>query len=289
MDTEQVLAYWAACMKVEDLTERSIQERMIFFRRLARELGDFKTITRAELIHWIAGKDWANATRVNYRSTLHIFFTWYQDENFRLDNPAARLPKVKHRKADPNPFTVDEINDLLASGIYAKTRAMVALHYYLGLRVAEISRVHGHDIDWKYRTLTTIGKGVKKVVMPVPEAAWPIFDTMPRAGYWFPNRATNRLFEAGEGHVLSGSVSTLLCDAIKRAGLKHRAHDLRAATATELNRANVSAFAIQKGMRHTQMDTTNRYLVVDLDQVRTGLNQLPAVRMPERSGRKRAA
>lgn len=289
MDTIATLDYWAACMKAEDLTERSIKERMIFFNRLSRELGDFETITRTDLIHWLATKDWANATRVNYRSTLHIFFTWLQDEGLRLDNPAARLPKVKTRTREPNPFTVQEIQTLLDSGIYAKTRAMVGLHYYLGLRVSEISRVNGKDINWDRRTLTTIGKGHKKIIMPIPAAAWGIFLSMPRAGYWFPNRAANRLFPPGEGHVLSGSVSTLLCDAIKRAGLSHRAHDLRAATATEMNKAKVTAFVVQKGMRHTNMDTTTRYMGIDIEQVRDGLDHLPVLRMPEQSGRARLA
>lgn len=289
MNTEETLAYWAACMKAEDLTDRSIRERMIFFNRLARELGDFSTITRTELIHWLAGKHWATATRVNYRSTLHIFFTWLQDEGFRLDNPAARLPKVKTRAKDPNPFTVEEIQTLLDSGIYASTRTMVGLHYYLGFRVSEICRVHGRDVNWERRTITTIGKGRKEVTLPVPAAAWMIFLAMPRDAYWFPNRVANKFFAAGEGHILGGSVSTLLCDAIKRAGLKHRAHDLRAATATEMNRAKISAFVVQKGMRHTNMDTTNRYLGIDIEQIRDGLDHLPPLRMPEQSGRRLAA
>lgn len=289
VETQDTLEYWSACMKAEDLTDRSIRERMIFFNRLARELGDFSTITRKDLIHWLASKDWATATRVNYRSTLHIFFTWLQDEGFRLDNPAARLPKVKTRTKEPNPFTVQEIQQLLDSGIYASTRTMVGLHYYLGLRVSEIARVHGRDINWERRTITTIGKGRKEVTMPVPAAAWMMFLSMPRNEYWFPNRVPNQLFEAGEGHILGGSISTLLCDAIKRAGLNHRAHDLRAATATEMNRAQVTAFVVQKGMRHTNMDTTTRYMGIDIEQVRDGLDHLPVLQMPEHSGRRLAS
>lgn len=289
MNANDTLKYWAACMAVEDLSERTIRERLIFIRRVARETMPLDLVTRHELISWLAVQNWSNTTRVHYRSALHTFFTWLQDEGFRPDNPAVRLPKVKRRHREPNPFSVDEIQALLECGIYRKTRAMVALHYYLGLRVSEIARVHGADVNWTRRTIATIGKGRKEVVMPVPAAAWPLFLEMPRDGYWFPNRVANRLHPAGAGHILGNSVSTLLGGAIKRAGLVHRPHDLRAATATEMNRAGVSAFVVQKGMRHSNMDTTTRYMGLDVEQIRQGLDQLPAITLPTRSGRRIAA
>lgn len=286
MNTEETLAYWAACMAAEDLSKRTIKERLIFFRRLARDVGDLATITRKDLILWSAGQSWSNATRSHYRSTLFVFFTWAQDESLRLDNPAARLPRVRVKRREPTPFTLDEIQQLLESGIYAKTRAMVALHYYLGLRVSEISRVHGHDIDWTRRTLTTIGKGNLKIVLPIPKAAWPLVLTMPRSAYWFPNRVPNHLYPAGEGHIMGRSVSNLLAQAITRAGINHKPHDLRAATATEMNGAGVSAFVIQKSMRHANMDTTTRYMGLTVEQVREGFDQLPAITLPTQSGRR---
>ncbi len=289
MNTNDTLNYWAACMKAEDLSERTIRERLIFIRRMDRETTGLLEVTRRELIAWTAAQSWSNTTRVHYRSALHTFFAWMQDEELREDNPAYRLPKIRRRYRQPNPFTVAEIHKLLNCGIYRKTRAMVALHYYLGLRVSEISRVHGRDIDWDEQTLTTIGKGQKEVKLPVPAAAWPMFLEMPRNAYWFPNRTANRLHAAGEGHILGNSVSTLLAEAIKRAGLKHRPHDLRAATATELNKAKVSSFVVQKGMRHSNIETTTKYIDIHVDEIREALDQLPVLHLPARSGRRPVA
>lgn len=284
-----ITEYWGSYMRAQDLGQRTITERIQFIEQLEREVGEALTLTRQDLIMWTATKKWSNATRLNYRSRLITFFTWLQDEGFRPDNPAARLPKVKYRRREPTPFTITEIETLLASGIYKSTRAMVALHYYLGLRVSEIAAVHGCDVDHAKRTITVIGKGRKHVVHPVPAALWPLVESMPTNTHWFPNRAANKLYAPGEGHILGNSVSTLLCSAIKRAGLEHKAHDLRAATATEMNTAGVSAYVIQKGMRHSNADTTNRYLGITVEQVRQGLNALPTVQVPERSGRKLAA
>jgi len=288
LETNDTLNYWTACMKAADLTDKTIRERLIFIRQLARDV-DLETVTRKQLIMWMAGQNWSNSTRVHRRSGLHTFFAWMQDEGLRLDNPAYRLPRVATRKREPNPFTVDEINALLESGIYRKTRVMVALHYYLGLRVSEIAAVNGDDIDWDNRTLSTIGKGRKPATLPVPAAVWPLFLQMPRTGYWFPNRTKNKLHAAGEGHIMGNSVSGLIGEAIKRMGLKHRPHDLRAALATEMHEAGVSDFVVQRSMRHSNMDTTTLYLKLKPEGIRHGFDSLPVITIPERSGRRRAA
>ncbi|MEE2568618.1 tyrosine-type recombinase/integrase [Pseudarthrobacter sp. J64] len=289
MNTEDTLTYWTACMKAADLTDKTIRERLIFIRQLARGVDDLYTVTRRELIMWTAEQNWSNSTRVHRRSGLHTFFAWMQDEQLRLDNPAYRLPRVATRKREPNPFTIDEINQLLQGGIYFRTRVMVALHYYLGLRVSEIAAVNGAtDIDWAARTLSTIGKGRKPATLPVPAAVWPLFLKMPRDGYWFPNRTANKLFAAGEGHIMGNSVSGLIGEACKRAGIKHRPHDLRASLATEMHDAGVSDFVVQRGMRHSNMDTTTLYLKLRPEGIRHGFEALPALALPDRSGRKRA-
>lgn len=288
MDTNDTLEYWTACMKAADLTPKTIRERLIFIRQLGRDV-DLYTVTRKELIVWTASRNWSNSTRVHRRSSLHTFFAWMQDEELRMDNPAYRLPRVATRRREPNPFTIEEINQLVSGGIYRKTRAMVALHYYLGLRVSEVAAVNGADVNWEARTLYTVGKGRKEATLPVPAAAWPLFLQMPRTGYWFPNRAANKLFAAGEGHIMGNSVSGLIGEAIKRAGLKHRPHDLRAALATEMHEAGVSDFVVQRSMRHSNMDTTTIYLKLKPEGIRHGFDQLPAIILPERSGRKAAA
>jgi integrase/recombinase XerD len=288
--TAEILQYWADFMAAQDLTARTIEERVRFIYHVETNAGSVLEVTRYDLIRYLGlDPSWTNSTKQHYRSALHTFFTWLQDEGFRPDNPGAKLPKVKARKRTPTPFSRDEIELILCSGAYRKTRMMVALHYYLGLRVSEIARVHGgRDISWTNRTLTTVGKGEKKVTLPLNDAMWEIAKGMPRDGYWFPNWKANRLFEAGEGHILGNSVSTIIGNAIRRAGIVgHRPHDLRASTATLQSRAGVDPFIVQKNMRHESMDTTTNYRLVDPDEQREGFEALPVVFMPERSGRRR--
>ena len=284
------LSYWRNCMAAEGLSPRTIDERTAFILRMKRGTGaDARTVTRRQLIEWMAGQHWAPKTRAHYRSTLHTFFTWLQDEELRPDNPAARLPSIRVPKRTPTPFTVAEINALLNSGVYFKTRAMILLHYAMGLRVSEIARIHSRDVNHVARTLSVLGKGSKPVELPMPDAVWELALQMPAVGYWFPNWNRNAMFEAGEGHILGRSVSDVLSDAIKRAGIHRRPHDLRAATATEMNRHGASAFTTQHAMRHSNMATTTMYTGIDIEQVREGLNLLPRLEMPSVVQRRKVA
>lgn len=290
--TGPILAFWEECMIAEDLTDRTIVERLRFIRHVEKVTRcSVLEAQREDLIRYMgSNRSWSNTTKQHYRSALHTFFTWLQDEGYRPDNPGARLPRVKARKRKPTPLSREEIDRVVNGGAYLRTRIMVALHYYLGLRVHEIAKVHGRDIDWASRTLTLVGKGRKRATLPIPPALWVQVQRMPRDGYWFPNWKANKLYAAGEGHILSNSVSTVISGAMKRAGIQgHRPHDLRASTATLQSREGVDPFIVQETMRHESMDTTTHYRLVDLEEMRDGLEHLPVIAMPERSGRKRAA
>lgn len=285
--TDRLLTYYGQTQRMEGCTGRTIREREYALRDLERTTGTpLAQIQRQDIILFMAGKDWAQRTRSVRRSMFRSFYTWMQDEGLRDDNPAARLPSVRVHHRTPTPFTPAEVQQLLDAGLYSKTLLKVLLHYYLGLRVHEIAKLHGQDIDWTNRKVTVLGKGSKEVTLPIPAGLWPHLEDQPRDAYWFPNLQRNRDFEPGQGHVSGKSVSETINDAIRRAGLKHRAHDLRAATATAMHRAGVSAYTIQQSMRHTNAETTNRYLLIDEEQIRAGLDTLPAMDVPTTSRRR---
>lgn len=284
------LNYWVSWQRAEGLGERVIRERVQNIEKMLRETNtDLTTVGRADLVTWLGMHPWAPSTRSQRRSLLHTFFTWMQDEGVRADNPAARLPRVRVPKHAPDPFSITEIQTLLNSGVYRKTRAAIALHYYLGLRVSEIAAVHGRDVDFEGMVVRVVGKGSKRAALPFPDAVHALVREMPSDAYWFPNRQRNALYEAGEGHVLGKSISESINDAIKRAGLSHRGHQLRAATATEMNRAGVDSFTIRDGMRHESMATTQVYTKVDLEAIRAGLNRLPVVDLAGERRKRRPA
>ena len=251
-------------------------------------------VTRIDLINYLGSEAvaerWSRGTRRHYRSTIHTFYTWVQDEGLRADNPAARLPKVTAVDHDPNPVHVNDIARMVASGAYKRSRMMIALHYYAGLRVHEIAKMHGRDVDWNNAILSVLGKGGRIRRLGIGDALWGLMQGWPTDAYWFPNHVANRQFEAGEGHILSNSVSDAIRDAYVRTGIVgHRPHDLRASTATEQLEAGVNSLKTQRAMRHVSYATTERYTRLAIEATREAFNAQPVIQFPDRSGRRRAA
>lgn len=221
------------------------------------------------------------ATRAAMRAIFLAFFTWLQTDHLRDDNPAEGLPYVRVPPKRPRPYTQEQIDLLLKSGAYKRTRAMILLAAYQGLRVSEIAAVHSDDVDLEARTLKVVGKGGRVDYLPLHPVVEQLAPTM-HVGWWFPAR------KGKEGHIRGQSVSDLLTDARQRAGIADRAltgHSLRHAFGTELVRGGANIRAVQELMRHESLQTTQLYAQVLDDDRRVALAVLPARSIPSRSGR----
>ena len=276
MDTEQIIDYWAASMRAQHCTERTIKERRIFIRSMLRHTGQESplAVTKQQLVMFLGRPDLTGKTKQNYRSTLHTFFTWMQDEELRLDNPAARLPKPRVEPTEPNPVSTEDIQKVLNSGIYGHTIMKVLLYSYQGLRASEIAAVSGANINWVEGTiLVAEAKGRKVVTRPLHSM---ILDYAATAGYprdtaWFPSRG---------GHVTGKAVSNTLCTAFKRAGVQHRAHQMRAWHGTTLLEMGADSLDVQHSLRHSDAQSMKAYIRPSQRRIRTAMEQLPRVSVP---------
>lgn len=274
---DALLDYWSDFMRAEGCTENTIKERCIVVHALLRRTEcSLLNITRHHLIADLA-RGLSPKTKQNYKSLYHTLWTWLQDEGFRADNPAARLPRSRVPHTEPDPVTTEEIEHLLTSGIYAKTRMYVLLYAYQGFRAIEIAAVAGENIDWdRQRILSVEGKGGKEVWRPIHPIVWDEAQKYPREGFWFPSAS---------GHVSRKTVSNVLSKAFKRAGVQHRPHQLRAWHATEIMDAGASTIVAQHSMRHSDLQSLNRYVRVSEDSIRNAMLKLPRVDVPTHSGR----
>ena len=277
MTTDQILDYWAAYMRAQHCTDRTIRERMIFIRAMLRfsEVESPLDINKFHLVMFLGRPDLTGKTKQNYRSHLHTFFTWMQDQEMRLDNPAARLPKPRVEHTEPNPVSTEDIQTVLDSGIYGHTIMKVLLYSYQGLRASEIAAVGGASINWETREILTVeGKGRKEVTRPLHSI---IYEAAVAAGYsrtdwWFPS--------PDGGHIRGKSVSNTLCAAFKRAGINHRAHQMRAWHGTTLMDMGTDSMDVQHSLRHSDGQSMKAYIRPSQDRIRTAMEQLPRVDVP---------
>lgn len=265
-------------MAAQNCTERTIRERIIFMRSVIRRTGrPVLSVTKPELVMFLGRPDLTGKTKQNYRSALHTFFTWLQDEGYRPDNPAARLPRPRVTPSEPNPVSTNDIQAVLDSGIYGPTVMKVLLYSYQGLRASEIAAVHGAAIDWEARTITVHeAKGRKVVTRPLHSMVLEhaIAAGYPRHAYWFPSPT-----KPGE-HITGKSVSNTLCAAFKRAGIPHRAHDMRKWHGTTLVELGVDSLTVQHAMRHSDSQSLKAYVRPHQDGIREAIELLPRVKVP---------
>jgi site-specific recombinase XerD len=221
--------------------------------------------------------------RVN-RAVLIAFYRFAVDEGYCAINPAERLEPVRAPRNEPRPFTPQQIDAMLNSGAYRRTRAMILLGYYQGFRVSQIAAVEGRHIDLRSGTIVTTGKGSKTRTLPLHPVIEELAASMPE-GFWFPAR------RGRPGHISGNAVTGLIGKAIRRAGItdpRLTAHSLRHSFGTDLVEQGVDIRVVSELMMHESLATTQIYTRVSDRLKREGIVMLPPRPIPDRSFRRAA-
>lgn len=265
------------------LAKTTIRNRRSVLTTLAATVdGPLTEVTVRDLRRALGRRDVEPGTRRTYRGVYAAFFAFLVADGYREDDPAARLAAVVTPKGTPRPFTVEQIDAMLAGGAYRRTRAMILLGYYQGFRVSQIARVHGRDVDVRSGTITTIAKGEKPGRLPMHPVILQLAGTMPGDDWWFPARGGRG------GHIRSSSVTNLITRAKIRAGItdeKLTPHSLRHSFGTHLVDAGTDIRVVQELMMHESLTSTQIYTGVSEQLKRAGIGALPALEVPQRSGR----
>lgn len=282
---QDLLDAFADYQRAGNRAKRTIASRASILRAFAGRQGiALGAATVFDLRREVGRADVAAATRETTRGTFLAFYGFLHAEGLREDNPALRLPVVKVPPHRPRPYTQEQIDRLLSTGAYRRTRTMILLAAYQGLRTSEIAAVHSDDLDLHAGTLKVLGKGSRTDYLPLHDLIREVAPTM-GPGYWFPARYGR------DGHIRGRSVSDLLHDARERAGIADKrltGHSLRHSFGTELVRGGANIRAVQELMRHSSLQTTQRYTEVLDEDRRTALAVLPVRLIPTRSGRRAA-
>lgn len=266
--------------------QRTIENRLELLDVLARVTGTTGPleVTADHLLAHV-GRGVKASSMQREGSDLRSFFGWLHDKGHRVDNPALELPRVKVPRGKPRPFTLAQIEAMLATGSYFRTRVMILLGYLHGLRAHEIAKVHGRDVDRQRMQLYVLGKGAVERWVPIHPLLAGMLDQLPDDDWWFPSRSTRR---TASPHIAAGSVSDLLRQAKIRAGIQERnrtAHSLRHSFATHLILNGADIRAVQELLGHASLASTQIYAGVTDEHLAREASKLPAIRMPLSSGR----
>jgi integrase/recombinase XerD len=281
--SEDALIQFAAHQRSQGLAETTIRNRASIVGALATFTGTCLLEVDIRDLRAFTGRNGIKqSSRRTERNALIAFFTFAAQDGLREDDPSRRLGPVKVPRTEPRPFSKDQIDRMLTSGAYRKTRAMIVLGYYQGFRVSTIARVHGQDLDLIEGTIRVVVKGGKEATLPLHPVVAELALTMPADTWWFPGRGGR------QGPIRPGSVSDLIADAKHRAGILDphlTAHSLRHSFGTHLVDEGVDIRVVQELMTHESLSSTQIYTGVSTRLKREGLAALPSMPVPQHSGR----
>ncbi|MCC4266230.1 tyrosine-type recombinase/integrase [Microbacterium schleiferi] len=292
---EPVLAHFAAYQHAAGLAERTIHGREAVLRMLAEHTGlQPRQIEPVDLLmflgrpHARTGKPLSPGTKQVERSYLQTWGKWMVAEGYLAHDPTARLPKVKVPRRRARPLKLEHIELMLDSGAYRRTRDIITIAALTGLRVGEVVKIRGEDVDWVTNSIRSTRKGGLEHVVWMPEDVQTIARRMPKAGWWFPSPYKNHQFPDGGGHILMKSASSRISRVLRRAGITDpniTGHSLRHFYATVLLRGGARVRVVQEMLGHASLATTQLYIEVTDDEMAEATEVLPRISPRERSGR----
>jgi integrase len=223
---------------------------------------DLQTVRLSGIVEFMGNPAWGPQTRSSARASLMLLFKWARAERIRDDNPMDDIPRIRVFQAPPRPAPESAVAEALARVEDPRTRLVLLLGAFAGLRRAEIAWLHADAIQ-ENGTLRVLGKGGKTRIVPIhPQLAGPLAEAKARGGYLFPSpyggpchpRLINRLLMG----VLPPGFST---------------HTLRHRFATQVHQGSKDLRAVQSLLGHESLATTQRYVGVSdedlMDAVRT--------------------
>lgn len=265
-----MLTQWRAWQQAQGLSERTIKERIDTLARFfnATDKNAYQ-IESSDIIEFCGRSKLAPASRASYHTSIRAFFKWAVLTGKIETDPTINTPSPKRPRNLPRPVATVHISRILAHANRRRTFAMIVLAAYAGLRVHEVAKFQGEDLDRTAAILTVTGKGGVTAMIPAHDEILKIAKGFPRHGYWFP--AYN-----GAPHVTSHAVSKAILTCMRRAEVNAKPHQLRHWYATELLEQGVDVRIVKDLLRHASLATTEIYTQVSLQQMRDGVVRLNA-------------
>lgn len=273
---------------IEDMTVRRFSPKtQAGYLRIVSRFADFlgrppdtataEDVRRYQLEQRAAGMP---APAMNSRvAALRFFFTT------TLDRPdlARKLVRASHPRKLPTVLSPDEMARLLGATTCLKHRAVLAVAYGAGLRVAEVAHLKVSDIDSE-RMLIRVerGKGgrwrnalLSADLLALLRAWWKEGrrqGVMRPDGWLFPGQKPER-------PICTRQLSRIVEAAAKAAGLTKRVspHTLRHSFATHLLEDGTDIRVIQVLLGHAKLENTAFYTKVATKTVRTVTSPLDRI------------
>lgn len=216
-------------------------------------------------------------------SALRFVLTNFEDE-FDSKEAKKMLRYMKETKMDSRVAPVAEVKEVeyLMDRADSRTAMCIGLMYYTGLRVGEVAALNLEDFERKGDRVYMIvrdPKNKKDRRLVIPSFLSEIIDKYLKDKPSIEAEALEidkRALVVGRfGRMTDRSISRLIREACDSAGFtKLTCHSFRHACATEMSRNGVPLRIIQEQLGHSDINITQRYIGVSMDDLEEAVNKI---------------
>lgn len=256
MSWDEAVREYSTSLRAAGRSPGTIRVHRHYLRHVAARCRSPWTATTTDLTRALAVLDWSPETRKSARGAIASFYRWAVIVGHLERSPAGGLPSIRVPAGQPRPAPEQVLARALA-GADHRTRLMLLLAAYAGLRCAEIAQVASADLVGT--TLYVRGKGGKTRVVPIMRDE--LLDEIRDArGPLFPGRI--------DGHLAPGTVTKLLSEALPDGWT---GHTLRHRFATRAYAGTRDLLAVGELLGHARPETTRRYVQLPDDALRAAV------------------
>lgn len=251
---------WASWLRSSGATTGTIKLRLHFVDAFARDNPDPALVCVQDVLTYLGRVGWAPETRKAARSSLRSYFRWAILTGRIQTDPTAMVPAVRVPQGVPRPVP-ESVLQLAIDQADPRTRLMLLLAAYAGLRRAEVACVHSDDVT--DLGLRVHGKGGKVRLIPIhPRLAAPLAEV---EGWAFPSSV--RRGQSVSPEYVGKRVKAALGGAWTTHTLRHRM-----ASQTFARSRNIRA--VQMLLGHSSVSTTERYVACSQDEMAAAIGTL---------------
>lgn len=256
-------------LKLKDSSQRTIQSYLFFLKPFLEKIENPSIITLDQVKSFLVDliDKYSNKSRSLAVSSLRFFFKRVVDR----PDIFVKLEVPKKEKKLPIVLTIEEVQKLINTANFEKTKLIIQLLYSAGLRVSELVNLKPEDFNFEDNSgWVRGGKGKKDRIFRIAESL------SKELQKYLKSNPDNQYLFSKDKPLSPRNIQLIISRTAKKVGINKKVtpHTLRHSFATHLLENGENLATIQQLLGHENLETTRIYTHISQEQLKKVQNPL---------------